>query len=464
MFQLNPNLKTFWRTRKPYKILKGGRFSSKTQDAAGMAAFLARNYSLKFLCIRQFQNRIADSVYVVIREKIEQAGWLDEFDIGVSSIRHKTTGSEFLFYGMARNIEEIKGTEGVDICWVEEGEGLSEKQWSIIDPTIRREGSEIWILYNPRLITDFVETKLPKILGDDCVIKHINYHDNPFLSETARRKAERLKDVDPDEYNHIYLGIPIADNELAIIKRSWIESAVDAHIKLGIDMSGHKKSALDVADLGADSNAQSLVEGVILRHVIEWRGKSVEDIFGTTQEAFNNSITWGCNGFRYDADGIGAGVRGDARVINEDRERQYLPKLEVSAFHGSGAVIDKGDYFLEPDGDMQGVTNGAYFKNYKAQSWWSLRERFRKTLEFVSGRATYDADELISLDSSMSNIEQIKTELAQPRKKAGSSKMVVDKQPDGMPSPNLADAVMMAYAPIETTAAPAVFGGRRHRR
>jgi phage terminase large subunit len=125
MFQLNPHLKTFWQTRKPYKLLKGGRFSSKTHDAGGMAAFLARNYSVKFLCIRQFQNRIADSVYTVIVEKIELAGWTDEFEIGVSSIKHKTTKSEFLFYGIARNLSDIKGTEGIDICWIEEGEGLS---------------------------------------------------------------------------------------------------------------------------------------------------------------------------------------------------------------------------------------------------------------------------------------------------------------------------------------------------
>ena len=82
-----------------------------------MAAFLARNYSVRFLCLRQFQNRITDSVYTVVKQKIIDAGWVDEFDIGVSSIRHKETGSDFLFYGIARNIEEIKGTEGVDICW-----------------------------------------------------------------------------------------------------------------------------------------------------------------------------------------------------------------------------------------------------------------------------------------------------------------------------------------------------------
>src|SRR5690606_27014105 len=255
MYQLNPNLREFWKTRKPYKLLKGGRFSSKTQDAGGMAAFLARNYSVKFLCLRQFQNRIADSVYTVIKQKIETAGWRDEFDIGVSTIRHKETGSEFLFYGIARNIEDIKGTEGVDICWIEEGEGLTEDQWSIIDPTIRKEGSETWILWNPRLLTDFVQAKLPALLGDDCIIRHINYDQNPFLSDTARQKAERLKDADYDAYRHIYLGEPLTNDDAAVIKFAWIDAAIDAHKKLGIDMAGARTVGYDVADSGVDKNA-----------------------------------------------------------------------------------------------------------------------------------------------------------------------------------------------------------------
>ena len=137
MFKLNPNLREFWTTRKMYKILKGGRFSSKTQDAAGMAVFLARNYSLKFMCLRMFQNRISDSVYTVLVEKIEAAGWQDEFNILNNSIEHKATGSNFIFYGIARNISDIKGTEGVDICWIEEGEALTREQWDYIDPNTK---------------------------------------------------------------------------------------------------------------------------------------------------------------------------------------------------------------------------------------------------------------------------------------------------------------------------------------
>ena len=450
MYRLNPELREFWQTKKPYKLLKGGRFSSKTQDAGGMAAFLARNYKIKFLCIRQFQNRIGDSVYTVVKEKIEAAGWEDEFDIGVSTIRNKITGSEFLFYGIARNITDIKGTEGVDICWIEEGEGLTEAQWSIIDPTIRKEGSEIWLLWNPHLVSDFVQTKLPRLLGDDCVVKHINYLDNPFLSESARAKAERLKKTDPEAYEHIYLGIPKSDDDSTLIKRSWVEAAVNAHEVLGLDMEGPNKSALDIADQGKDENAQAFTNGLILTGMERWKGKTTGDIYATVELAAQNCVDRGVYTCLYDADGMGAGARGDFRKINESREAEGMTPIEAQAFYGSGEVINKDDFFVDAVGDSKGITNGKYFSNYKAQSWWDLRERFRKTYLAVTSGQEFDVSELISISVDCPHLEQIKEELCQPKRKNGSPKFTVDKAPDSAASPNLADAVMMVYAPKET--------------
>lgn len=449
MYKLNPFLREFWKTRKPYKLLKGGRFSSKTQDAGGMAAFLARNYSLRFLCVRQFQNRIADSVYTVIKNKIEQAGWINEFDITNTSIKHIATGSEFLFYGMARNIAEIKGTEDVDICWIEEGEGLTERQWEIIDPTIRKEGAEIWILWNPDTVSDFVQTKLPRLLGDDAVIRHINYDENPFLSDSARAKADRIKEVDHDSYEHIYLGIPTDNSDSSLIKRSWVTAAIDAHITLDIDISGASRSALDIADTGKDKNAQSFFDGLILKDVQEWSGKDTGDIYATTEKALDNCVDKGISGFLYDADGMGAGVRGDARKINEERKASGTHEVSVTPFFGGGGVVNADEYFIDATEESIGITNRKYFSNYKAQAWWSLRERFRKTHQAVVSGDVVDSDDLISISSDCSFIEELKTELSTPKRKTGSPKFTVDKAPDDMPSPNLADAVMMALAPIE---------------
>lgn len=434
MYRLNPALKDFWRTRKPYKLLKGGRFSSKTQDAGGMAAFLARNYSVRFLCLRQFQNRITDSVYTVVKQKIEAAGWRDEFDIGVSTIRHKETGSEFLFYGIARNIEEIKGTEDVDICWIEEGEGLTESQWSIIDPTIRKENSEIWILWNPDLKTDFVQSKLPKLLGDDCIIRHIDYTENPFLSDTAKQKAERLKEADPDAYDHIYRGIPLSNDDAAVIKSTWIEAAVNAHHKLGMDLSGARSVGYDVADSGDDSNATAGFNGAICEEIDEWRAPE-DELNQSTKRAWSKV---GSGRLIYDSIGVGAHV---GSTLKEQGVKDGFFK-----FNAGGKVVNPEQEYAPK------IKNKDKFENLKIQAWQDVADRFRNTYNAVVKGMQYEASDLISIDASIDQIEQLKNELSIPRKRYSKRGLDMVETKDelakrGIESPNLADAFVMGACP-----------------
>lgn len=434
MFQLNPNLRSFWQTRKPYKLLRGGRFSSKTQDAGGMAAFLARNYSVRFLCLRQFQNRITDSVYTVVKQKIIDAGWREEFDIGVSSIRHKDTGSEFLFYGIARNIEEIKGTEGVDICWIEEGEGLTEDQWKIIDPTIRKEGAEVWILWNPDLQTDFVQAKLPKLLGDDCIIRHINYDQNPFLSRTARRKAERLKEADLDAYNHIYLGQPKSNDDAAVIKYSWIEAAVNAHLKLGIDLSGARTVGYDVADSGGDTNACAVFDGALCLDIDEWKAPE-DELAQSAKRAWAHT-----QGGRLMYDSIGVGAQVGSTLREAGINQGYYK------FNAGGAIINPGMEYAPK------IKNKDKFENLKAQAWQDVADRLRNTFNAVTKGEQYPASDLISISGDVKSLDQLKLELATPRKRYSKRGLDMVETKDelakrGIASPNLADAFIMGACP-----------------
>lgn len=433
-YQLNPNLRDFWRTRKPYKGLKGGRFSSKTQDAGGMAAYLARNYSLRFLCIRQFQNRIADSVYTVVKQKIEAAGWRDEFDIGVSTIRHKVTGSEFLFYGMARNIEDIKGTEGIDICWIEEGEALTEDQWAIIDPTIRKEGAEVWLLWNPHLMTDFVQAKLPSLLGDDFLVRHINYDENPFLSDTARKKAERLKAADPDAYNHIYLGQPITTDGAALIRYEWVEAAIDAHIKLGIEMGGKRNVGYDVADSGDDKNAASIFDGAICLDLDEWAAPE-DELTQSTKRAWAH-VQGGT--LVYDSIGVGAHV--GSTLVDMGVQRGFMK------FNAGGAVVDP-DKLYAP-----GIKNKDKFENVKAQAWQDVADRLRNTYNAVTKGEVFAPQDLISISSTCRKLEQLKIELATPRRRYSKRGLDMVETKDELKarkiaSPNCADSFIAGACP-----------------
>lgn len=227
-----------------------------------------------------------------------------------------------------------------------------------------------------------------------------------------------------------------------LIPSAWVQSAIDADKKLGVDATGERLAALDVADLGKDSNAITLRDGVIIEDVKEWHGKTVEDIYGTTQKAFGLCDEWGIDRLRYDSDGLGAGVRGDARVINIDRNDSGLGSIECEAFHGGAAVHEpKKEY-------VKGRTNDSFFDNLKAQSWWYLRDRFKTTHEAVTQGKDYKIDDLIIIRGDMAQLTKLVTELSQPTyKRSSRGKIQVDKAPTGTKSPNLADSVMMGFAP-----------------
>ena len=231
-----------------------------------------------------------------------------------------------------------------------------------------------------------------------------------------------------------------------LIPSAWVQSAIDADRKLNIDGTGDKLTALDVADLGKDSNALCLRNGIIIEDAREWHGKSVEDIFGTTQKAIGLCDEWGVTDMRYDSDGLGAGVRGDARVINEARKQESLAPIKLTAFHGGGSVYRPDDEYVK------GRTNDSFFDNLKAQSWWFLRDRFKATHDAVTEGKPYKVDDLIVIRGDMPQLAKLIGELSQPTyKRSTRGKIQVNKAPDGTKSPNIADSVMIAFANIKPT-------------
>lgn len=234
-----------------------------------------------------------------------------------------------------------------------------------------------------------------------------------------------------------------ASVEGVLIPSTWIQAAIDAHIKLGIEPTGDRIAGLDVADEGKDKNSYAGRHGIVLNYLDTWSGKG-DDIFGTTQKAMDLSIEQSIDTLFYDADGLGAGCRGDARVINELQREKGLPEVNVDSFRGSGSVY-------EPDDEMvEGRLNKDFFANMKAQAWWWLRMRFQETYRAIEGRE-YDPDMLISLSSDEleeKELALLATELSQPTyTKNGTGKILVNKQPDGTASPNRADSVMICFNP-----------------
>lgn len=235
-----------------------------------------------------------------------------------------------------------------------------------------------------------------------------------------------------------------ASVEGVLIPSVWVQAAIDAHLKLNIEPTGDRIAGLDVADEGKDKNSLAGRHGIVLKALNTWSGRG-DDIFYTTQKAMDFCIEDKYQTLYYDADGLGAGVRGDARVINENQREKGWDEVNVEPFRGSSSVND-------PDGEIvEKRTNKDFFANLKAQSWWFLRLRFQNTYRALNGHE-YDPDMLISLSSkdiNQNEMTQLVMELSQPTySKNGVGKILVNKQPDGAISPNRADAVMICYCPL----------------
>ena len=232
-----------------------------------------------------------------------------------------------------------------------------------------------------------------------------------------------------------------ASAEGVLIPGAWIQSAVDSLKRLGLPASGVRCGALDVADEGKDRNAFAGRHGSRLEFLRSWSGTG-SDLLETAWKAFACCDERTYQTLWFDADGLGAGVRGDARSINEQREAGR--KIVVEPYRGSESPVDPGGQLID------GRINQDTFANQKAMSWWGLRMRFEATHRAVAeGGLCLNPDVLISIDPDLGELQQLLQELSQPTYSINAAgKFVIDKAPQGFKSPNLADAVCMVFSPV----------------
>ena len=403
--------------------------------------FLASNYKIRVCCARQFQNKITESVYTLLKIQIERFGLSDKFKILNNSIVNLETGSEFLFYGLWRSIDEVKSLEGVDVLWLEEAHNLTEEQWKVLEPTIRKEGSQVWVIFNPKLASDFAYKRFVLNPPPNTIKRKINFDENPFLSQTMVNIIEAAKAEDLDEFNHVYGGEPLQDDDGVIIKRSWIMAAIDAHKALGFDAEGRKRLGFDIADSGADKCATVFAHGAVVLDVDMWKAaedellKSCTRVYHAARER-NASIT-------YDSIGVGATAGAKFAEINTALADGYV---SYDKFNAGGAIWQPEDTY------SHGTKNKDMFSNIKAQAWWLLADRFRNTFGAVRNGEQHEPDQLISLASDLPHLELLIDELSTPKRDYDQNGRVkVESKKDlakrDVPSPNLADALVMAFAP-----------------
>lgn len=237
-----------------------------------------------------------------------------------------------------------------------------------------------------------------------------------------------------------------ASVEGIIIQPEWVQSAIDAHLKLGIEPTGKLISALDVADGGNDTNAQAAGRGILIDFLDEW---SVRDTGVTARKALANCKTIAGDEdleFQYDALNVGAGVKAEINRLLDDDNLPF--NFQIMPWVAGAQPLDPGGRVIP--NDKKSPINKNFFHNLKAQAWWQTARRFERTHKAVTDPTfKYDPDDLISISSKVKMLGKLIKELSQATiTQSSTMKLLVNKTPDGSKSPNLADAVIMKSWPV----------------
>lgn len=204
-----------------YKVFYGGRGAGKSWVFAQALVLMALQKTMRVLCARELQVSISDSVHKLLSDTIERMGVASRFEITRQTIR-SVNGTEFIFKGLRHNATEIKSLEGVDVCWVEEGQSVSKESWDLLIPTIRKQSSEIWISFNPGRPDDETYKRFVLEPPDDAVVVKVGYQDNPWFPDTLRKEMEYCRRVSPDDFRHIWEGEPSILTEAQVFKGRYI--------------------------------------------------------------------------------------------------------------------------------------------------------------------------------------------------------------------------------------------------
>jgi len=431
---------------KRLKIYFGGRAAAKSYHIALALLIRGTTERIRVLCTRELQASIEDSVIKLLGDLNEKHGF--GYETQKTRLVHHISGTEFRFSGLKANVTKIKSFEGIDVVWIEEAENITEQSWDKLRPTVRKEGSEIWVSFNPADESDYVYRTLVAPYAKKIeekgyfnsskrFIRKINYDENIFLSQTMKDEIAEMKRDDYDKYLHVYEGYPTADYEDSMIQPAWFDAAIGAFSVLKVNPgNGMPIYGYDPADGGKDLHAWVMRRGSKVYRIEQRSGTIEEGVRAVYQDAMDHNARH----LIFDEIGVGSGARVMLNSLDDSGHIQY-----------QGFKSSRKPTGGKNDSDLLHVD---VFKNMKAEIYWNLRERFRKTYHAVKNNEYCDPQFLIHLDKNIENLANLRKELCKIRSfRDTSGRIQIESKEQlakrGIPSPNLSDALAMAFAPLK---------------
>lgn len=219
-----------------HRVFKGGRGSGKTRGLALMSAVYV--YKLAeahregvWLCSREHLNSLDESSFEEVKTSIQSVPWLNSyFDIGERFIRTKNRRISFAFTGLRYNLDSIKSKARILGNWTDEAENVSETAWRKLIPTIREEGSENFVSYNPESSESATHRRFILQPPKSCVVTTMNWRDNPWFPDVLQQERLDDKRLRPETYDHVWEGAFLTITDAQIFAGKYEEQDFDVNV------------------------------------------------------------------------------------------------------------------------------------------------------------------------------------------------------------------------------------------
>lgn len=199
-------------------VFKGGRGSTKsTTVGMTIVELMKNNHDIHAVVCRKVGNTIKDSVYNKIKWAIGKQEFTEKFDSKLSpmEITLKATGQKIYFRG-ADDPDKIKSINPefgyIGILWFEELDQFAgPEEIRKIEQSAIRGGNLAWIFksFNPPKTMNNWANKYVLEPKENRIVHSSTYLDVPkgWLGQPFIDEAEHLKEVNPNAYEHEYMGI-----------------------------------------------------------------------------------------------------------------------------------------------------------------------------------------------------------------------------------------------------------------
>ena len=421
-----------------FKSIRGGRGSSKSWTVsrimimrmAGLLPFYPVR-PVNIVSARDFNTRLNVSVKKAVSKNIELMGLEHEFEIYNTEIRHKN-GSSMIFSGVTRSVDSFLSMEDIDIFWMEQAECLQDEM-IMIEPTIRKPGSELWFVWNPNRRADYCWRRFVVTPEPDDVSLLVNFNDNPWWTAELERTRLFYQKNEPSLYSWMWLGEPLDEGaENQVLPYAMLEKCVQAY--------EHKPDSISICDFGFDIAEGGRDKcctvgrmGPRVEHIDVWPGTS-GDLYPAAVRATNNVRDFPESVFRmyYDAS---SPMRGPLLMQN--------PTWGIRGINFGGKVGGERKAY------ETGRSNADTFTRRNIQMGQALRLRAMRSVRLVNGEDV-DPEMCLMFNPNLPNLEMLLAECTKPIRRTNptTGRWEIDKRggDEEAKSPDRFDALCLAFA------------------